>query len=211
MALPPVDGLLLVLSAPSGAGKSTLVSRLMAGDGALAFSVSHTTRAPRSGEDEGVHYHFVTRDAFDAMVARGEFLEWAPVFDQRYGTSRAEVARHHSAGRDVVLDIDVAGARQIRASSPSAALVFVLPPDQATLRKRLERRGTDAGAEIEKRLGRAREEIAQADFYDYYVVNDDLDRAVSDLRAIVAAERCRSGRREPARRRVLETFPEAAR
>lgn len=186
------------------------MSRLLRDDARLGFSVSHTTRSPRAGEVAGRDYHFVTREEFDAMVAAGEFLEWADVHAHRYGTSRSEVARRTEAGLDVVLDIDLAGARQIRDSGLPATLLFLLPPSYEELRRRLVSRGTDDPGQVARRLARARDEIAGATFYDHLVVNEDLDRAFDVVRAIVLATRSSARRNDDWRAAVLATFPEEA-
>ena len=199
-------GCVFVISAPSGAGKSSVIEQLLATDRRLGFSVSHTTRSPRAGERDGVHYHFVSRAAFDAMVEAGEFLEWADVHGNRYGTHRDEVARRVAAGADVVLDIDVEGARQVKAAAIGAALIFLLPPSLPELRARLHGRGTEPAAELEARMRTARDEIAAATFYDFLVVNDALDLAVAAVGAIMAAEHRRAERADGERRAVLATF-----
>lgn len=186
-------GLLLILSAPSGAGKTTLARRLLAAEPSALFSVSYTTRAPRGQERDGVDYCFVDEPAFRAMIAGGDFLEWASVHGHLYGTHRetVEAARQ---GKLVVLDIDVQGGNTIQRKHPEAVSVFILPPSMAELEHRLRGRKTDADDAIRKRLEAARAEIERGlATYDYVVVNDTVDGALQDLRAIVRAERCRSG------------------
>lgn len=200
-------GSVIVLSAPSGAGKSTLVRRLLQYEPVLGFSVSHTTRPPRAGEHDGEHYHFVSADRFRHMIHAGDFLEWALVHGEHYGTSREEVARRTEAGKDVLLDIDVQGALQIRGAAPAATLVFLLPPSYDELRRRLQQRGTEDASSIERRLRRAEEETRDASFYDYFVVNDDLEQAVGDLRAILRAARHKATVMDGTRQAVLQTFP----
>lgn len=188
-------GIPLVLSAPSGAGKSTLVRKVRGRVQALGFSVSHTTRAPRAGEADGVDYHFVDRPAFEAMIREGGFAEWAEVHGNLYGTGLSDLRARLDRGEDVLLDIDVQGALQIAEKVPGAVLVFVLPPSWAELRRRLTGRGLDAPEVVERRLANARSELAQALHYHYLVVNDHLDRAADELCSIVLAERCRAARR----------------
>ncbi|HZN55033.1 MAG TPA: guanylate kinase [Candidatus Polarisedimenticolaceae bacterium] len=200
-------GTLVVISAPSGTGKSTLARRLIESVPELAFSVSHTTRPRRAGEESGREYHFVDDARFDAMVAAGEFLEWAHVFAHRYGTAREGIAAALDAGTDVLLDIDVQGARQVRASGLGAVLVFVLPPDYDTLSDRLRRRGSEDSGALSLRLQEARGEAMQYDAFDYVVVNADLEEATAELAAIVRAERARTGRRREDVSRILSTFP----
>jgi len=183
-------GLMLVVSSPSGAGKTTLCRRLLADNPALAASVSATTRAPRPGEVEGREYRFLERDAFDAMVAAGAFLEWADVHEHRYGTPRSPVAEALAAGKDVLFDIDWQGAAAIAATAPDEAVrVFVLPPSMADLATRLHGRAQDDEDVIDRRLARAYGEIAHWAEYDYVIVNDDLERAYAELAAIYRAER----------------------
>ena len=189
-------GLLIILSSPSGAGKSTLARRLMAWDADLGFSVSATTRPPRKGEVEGRDYHFRSREEFARMVEAGAMLEHAEVFGNLYGTPRAPVEAAMQAGRDTLFDVDWQGGQQIR-NSPlggSAVSVFVLPPDMAELRRRLEARGSDAAAVIDARMEKSRGEISHWAEYDYVLVNDDLDRTEARLQAIVTAERLRRDR-----------------
>jgi guanylate kinase len=196
-------GVLFVVSAPSGAGKTSLLRALIPSDPRLQLSVSHTTRAPRPGEQDGEHYHFVDRARFEAMVAAGAFLEHAQVFDNFYGTAEQSVRDVLAAGRDVVLEIDWQGARQVRARFPEAVSVFIVPPDVQTLRERLSGRGQDSAEVIERRMRAARRELSHYGEYDYLVVNDDFAQALADLRAIVAAERLRRHRQEAALAAVL--------
>jgi len=188
------QGLLLIVSAPSGAGKTSLVAALLERDPQLTMSVSHTTRERRLREQDGVNYHFVSRDAFLEMAGRDEFLEHAEVFGHLYGTSSGSVATERDKGRDVILEIDYQGARQIRARYPDAISIFILPPSRTTLAQRLEKRGEDSESVIRERLAKARSEIASYAEYDYLVVNDAFQDALDDLAAIVRAERLRLGR-----------------
>ncbi|HKC59650.1 MAG TPA: guanylate kinase [Myxococcales bacterium] len=187
---------LLILSAPSGTGKTTLARRLVAAHPGSIFSVSYTTRAPRPGEREGVDYHFVDDSRFDAMIEAGDFVEWAPVHGHRYGTPRAAILEAQRRGALVVFDIDVQGGSAIKRQHPEALRALVLPPSMAELERRLRARSTDDDTTIRRRLHAARVEVllARAEGYEYWVVNDDLDRAYADLEAIVRAESCRAGR-----------------
>lgn len=190
-------GNLFVISAPSGAGKSTILKKLLARVPNLAFSVSHTTRTPRTGESDGREYHFVDRPTFEAMRAEQAFLEWAEVHGNLYGTSRAAIEAQQAKGIDVFLDIDVQGARQLReCGHPGAVFLFIAPPSRQELEKRLRGRGTDPEETIQLRLNNAHRELADADRYDYLIINDRLEEAVEVLRAVVIAERCK-GRRNP--------------
>jgi len=185
-------GQLFVLSGPSGAGKSTLRERIRKRFSELWYSVSWTTRAPRAGEMDGEDYSFVSPDAFvAAMKARG-FLEWAQVHGHYYGTPREQVVSNLENGRDVLLEIDVQGARQVKIHMPHSCFIFVLPPDCETLKKRLRRRGTEDECEMKTRLDRATREMAEAPWYDYLVINDDLERASEELAAVIIASRCRA-------------------
>lgn len=203
---PPGRGLLFVVSAPSGTGKTTVVERLVGVSPGLEQSRSYTSRPVRAGERDGVDYNFVSRETFDAMVARGEFLEWADVFGNRYGTGRAATESRLAAGTDLVLVIDVQGARQVRERTTGAVSVFVLPPSFEVLERRLRDRCRDPEEVIARRLATARSEISALDSYDYVVVNDDLDRCVGELRAIVLAERARLARRRRAVEPIVRTF-----
>ncbi|MGE0785211.1 MAG: guanylate kinase [Sandaracinaceae bacterium] len=181
--------LLLIICSPSGAGKSTLTRHLMSSFDGLAFSVSHTSRPPRGKEQDGVQYHFIDRPRFEAMIAAGEFLEWADVHGNLYGTSLAEIARAESDGkRGILFDVDYQGARQIRAKRDDAVGVFVLPPSMDELYRRLERRAEDTPEVIAKRFAKAREEIGHYASFDYLLVNDDLVEAQKNLEGIVRAE-----------------------
>ncbi len=183
-----------MLAAPSGAGKTSLSRALLAGDDALALSVSVTTRAPRAGEVEGKHYYFIDQPAFDAMVAAGELLEHAHVFGRSYGTPRLAVEHALGAARDVLFDIDWQGFRQLRAALPGDVVgVFIRPPSLEVLSKRLEARG-DAPEQIARRMAHAQEELAHAGEFDYLVENAEFDTALADLRAILRASRLATGR-----------------
>lgn len=193
-----VPGLLFIVAAPSGAGKSTLVNALLAREPDLALSISHTTRAPRPGDVDGVQYHFVDRATFEAMVAHGDFLEHADVFGNFYGTSRNAVVPILATGRDVLLEIDWQGAEQVRSAMPACVSIFILPPSRAELERRLRARGTDSETTIEKRLAASREEIAHAGEFDCIVVNDGFAEAVAALQGVVHA--ARAGRPLPGER-----------
>ncbi|MDX9997627.1 MAG: guanylate kinase [Phenylobacterium sp.] len=188
-------GLMLLISSPSGAGKTSLSRQLVADHPDLALSVSATTRAPRPGEHDGREYHFVDRDRFDAMVAADEFLEWAHVHEHRYGTPRAPVMATLAEGRDVLFDIDWQGAEAISRQAPGDVVrVFILPPSMSELSRRLHARAQDHEDVIQRRLGRAYDEIPHWQSYDYVIVNDDYDRAYAELLHIYQAERLRQAR-----------------
>jgi guanylate kinase len=186
-------GMLFIISAPSGSGKSTLVSQIRSLVEDLRFSVSYTTRAPRGSEQDGREYHFTSRAEFLRMIDRGEFLEWATVFGEFYGTAARSLKEAHAAGKDLLLDIDVQGAAQVRQKAPDAVTIFVLPPNPQVLATRLRNRsraeGSVSSAEIDRRLAKAKDEIENYRQYSYILVNDILDRAVEDLSAIILAER----------------------
>jgi guanylate kinase len=199
-------GLLLVVSAPSGTGKTTVVERLVETTPGLARSRSYTSRPKRPGEQHGVDYNFISREAFQAMVQRDEFLEWADVFGNYYGTGRKETEGRLAAGADLVLVIDVQGARQVRQSVADTVGIFVLPPSFANLERRLRGRSQDPEDAVLRRLETARGEISAVTEYDYVVVNDVLDRCVAEVAAIVAAERARLGRRRATIAPIVKTF-----
>ncbi|MFO7877592.1 MAG: guanylate kinase [Desulfovermiculus sp.] len=187
-------GLALVLSAPSGAGKSTLIRRLVQEFPDFAFSLSTTTRPPRPGEQDGREYRFVSRAEFEDLIEKEHFAEWARVHGNYYGTPLHETQELLQAGRDILFDIDVQGARQLRQSLADSILVFILPPDQKELLRRLEQRGTDKPGEIARRMESAREELFAAPEFAYWVVNDHLPDAYDRLRSIYLAEGCRKTR-----------------
>ncbi len=193
LAIPGIGrrGIPLVVSAPSGGGKTTLCRKLMADLSGVEFSVSHTTRALRGREQDGVDYHFVDDVEFSKLVAEDAFLEWAQVHGQRYGTHQREADSRLPLGLDVLFDIDIQGGRQIAARIPDTVLVFVLPPDMATLEMRLRNRKSDSDDVIARRLVAARAEMEAASFYTHFIVNDDLERAHEELRSILIAERLR--------------------
>ncbi len=195
-----------IISAPSGSGKTTLVSRLLSSVPGLMFSVSYTTRQPRGGEVDGHSYRFVSRQDFETMLARNEFLEWAEVFGNYYGTHRGILEAAQAQGKDLVLDIDVQGARQLRSRIPEAVSVFILAPSRQILEQRLRARGEDREDVIERRLRDAAEEIRQYSQYDYVLINRDLDQSDATLCAIVRAERVRRSRIEEEIRPILDTF-----
>jgi guanylate kinase len=200
--------LVFIISAPSGSGKSTLVNRLMQEVPNLCFSISYTTRAPRGHEVPDVSYHFTTREDFDLRLRNGEFLEHADVFGNYYGTHRSELARAQSLAKDLVLDIDVQGAAQLRKSIPGAVSIFVLAPSRQILEKRLRSRGEDSEKVIERRLADAAREIRNYDLYDYVLINEDIDESARTLESIVRAERVRRTRIEDRIRPILKTFEE---
>jgi len=195
-----------IISAPSGSGKSTLVGRLFRDVPKLRFSVSYTTRPPRGAEQDGKDYHFISREEFERRLDKGEFLEHAKVFGNYYGTHSGILEHARLAGEDLVLDIDVQGAAQLRKGLPDAVTVFVLAPSRSTLEQRLRARSEDPDSVIERRLHEAAAEIRNYDRYDYVVINDDLDRSAHTLAGIVLAERARRTRILDQIRPILKTF-----
>lgn len=191
-----VAGSLFIVAAPSGAGKTTLVRRLLEQDAAVQLSISYTTRAPRTGEQNGREYHFVDVSEFRAMRERGDFLEWAEVHGNFYGTSRVWLSEQMQAGRDVLLEIDWQGAQQVRKQFPEAVGIFILPPSLIELEKRLRGRGTDSDEVISRRLTAAVGEMRHVDEFDFAIINNDLDEALKDLAAAVRAARLRSARQK---------------
>jgi guanylate kinase len=199
-------GLLFVVSAPSGTGKTTVVERLVQIVPDLGLSRSYTSRAMRAGEQDGVDYNFITRERFEAMAAEDAFLEWADVFGNLYGTGKADAERELAAGRDLVLVIDVQGARQVRSHGANAIGIFVLPPSFEALERRLRGRSKDSEEAIRKRLATARREIRAVAEYEYVIVNDELAACVDRLRSIVLAERARPRVMAPTIARIVGSF-----
>ncbi len=190
-----MKGGIYVVSGPSGVGKSSIIREARVGLDGLAYSVSHTSRKPRPGETEGREYHFVTRDEFRRMIGQGEFVEWAEVYGDYYGTSSFEIERKTGEGLDLVMDVDVQGAANIRSRFREAVLVFVLPPSMDALEERIKGRGADDPESMSKRLAKAAREMENASWYDYIVLNRRLDRASEEMASIVRAGRCRTSRR----------------
>ncbi|MBT3259625.1 MAG: guanylate kinase [Deltaproteobacteria bacterium] len=190
-----MTGQIFVFSAPSGAGKSTIVEALMERVDALAYSISHTSRRPRGSEQDGVDYHFVTRSTFRDMIEKNAFLEWAEVHGHLYGTSLTAINAQVSAGFDILMDLDVQGGRNVKDQFPDSVLIFLLPPSLKVLENRLATRGTDDPPVVRKRMVQASEEIKSCSWYDYIVINDDLEKAIDEARSIIVSERCRRVRR----------------
>ena len=188
-------GKLLILSGPSGVGKSTVLKALFAQRDNLYFSVSATTRAPRPGEEDGVHYHFLTMETFREWIDADEFLEYAEFVGNAYGTPKRYVDEALDQGKDVILDIEVQGAEQVCSKRPDTVTVFIAPPSWEELERRLTARGTDSAEKIQQRLMRAKEEVLKANKYNYFVINDTVDHAVDELNAIITAEHCRADER----------------
>lgn len=199
-------GILFVVSAPSGGGKGTLIQRVLNNVPNLSYSVSFTTRAPRSGEVNGREYFFVSTEQFEQMVAAGEFLEWAHVHSHRYGTSRQQVAREISEGRDIILEVDVQGAASVRDLISDSVSIFILPPSFEVLRQRLLARATDSLEELDVRLRNAPRELEHYSAFQYLIINDDADRAAGDLRAIIQSERARLSRQESQIKKLVNAF-----
>jgi guanylate kinase len=197
--------MIYVVSGPSGCGKSTLIRRTLADLKDVHFSVSHTTRERREGETKGKDYYFVSREKFERMAGRKEFIEWAVVHGAQYGTSKKELKRAEKK-RDVILDVDVQGAMQVKDKIRKAILIFVLPPRYGELKKRLEARGLDSVAAIKRRLARARQEIWSYTRFDYIVINDELEKAVADLESIIRCRRSRLAVRRKEMKPILASF-----
>jgi len=199
-------GTLFVVSSPSGGGKGTIIRLVLDVVPNLSYSVSYTTRAPRSGEVDGREYFFVNCDVFQEMAAAGEFLEWACVHGNYYGTAKNQILAETAAGADIVLEVDVQGAASVRQLLMDSVSVFILPPSLAVLRQRLIARGTDSPEELEVRLRNAPEELRQYSAFDYVIINDEIDKAASQLAAIIHAERVRCMRQESLVLEVIKEF-----
>lgn len=199
-------GILFVVSSPSGGGKGTLIRRVLNKVPDLSYSVSFTTRTPRSGEVDGREYFFVTPEKFGEMVASNEFLEWAHVHGKQYGTGHRQLNREISEGRDIILEVDVQGAASVRELVDDAVSVFILPPSFAILKQRLIARGTDSAEELDLRLRNAPTELEHYSNFQYVVINDDADRAAEQLASIVYAERARLSRQQPRVKQLVEAF-----
>lgn len=182
-------GILLVVSGPSGVGKGTICKEILAHNSNLVLSVSATTRKPRSEDTEGVTYFFKTTEEFQEMAANGEFLEWAVYNGNHYGTPAAPVQKQLESGRDVLLEIDVQGALEVKKNFPQGLYVFIAPPDKSVLRERLKGRGTESDAEIERRVSEAERELSLSPQYDYTIINDDLEKAVAELEKLIALKK----------------------
>jgi guanylate kinase len=206
-----MSGRLFIVSAPSGTGKTTLVERLVRDMQGISMSRSYTSRPPRPGEADGVDYNFISRERFEAMIANGDLLEHAEVFGNWYGTGAAETRRTLAGGGDVVLVIDVQGARKVRNASFEHVGIFVLPPSFEILEDRLRRRSKDSEVQIQRRLAVAQQEVAAVAEYEYVVINDDVDNAVARLRAIVEAERSRLRAMQRQADAIIESFRAAPR
>ncbi len=187
-------GVLVVLSGPSGVGKGTVSKALLQAEPNLVLSVSATTRLPRNGETDGVSYYFVSREKFSLMIEGDEFLEWARVYDNFYGTPRLPVEETLARGKDVLLEIDVQGGLQVKRKLPEAVLIFLLPPSWKELEARLAGRGSESPEEVQKRLQWAKRELQSLSLYDYVVVNERVEKAVEQIRSIITAEKCRTAR-----------------
>lgn len=197
-------GTLYILSAPSGAGKTSLVKALLRQDDQVGVSVSHTTRAKRPGEQNGVDYNFVSMEDFNTLIEQGQFLEYAEVFGNKYGTSQQWVREQLEAGRDVILEIDWQGAEQVRRLMPEAVTVFILPPSRAALRERLNARGQDSDEVIESRMAEATSEMSHYPEYDYLLINDDFEEALQQLASLFRARRLRQSAQQTRHHGLLE-------
>lgn len=198
-----VAGSIFVLSGPSGAGKSTIIRHVRESVSGLSYSISHTSRKPRGAEADGADYHFVDRGTFAEMIEKGEFVEWAEVYSDFYGTSISSLEAPTSQGLDIIMDVDTQGAKNIRLRFETSVLVYVLPPSMEILERRLKTRGTEGDEAVRRRLGRAVEEIEDCRWYDYLIFNDDLDTAVEEVKSVIVAERCRRSRRLPKAREAF--------
>jgi guanylate kinase len=198
-----VSGSVFVVSGPSGAGKSTIIKHVRVTVPSLSYSVSHTSRKPRGAEADGVDYHFVSRETFARMIEKGEFAEWAEVYEEYYGTSFSSLEGPTSHGYDVIMDVDVRGAANIKARVKESILVYVLPPSLEELAERLKSRGTESDEAVRARLEKAAEEIRNCLWYDYLIFNEELMRAVEEMKSVIIAEQCSRSRQLPKARKAF--------
>ena len=202
--LEPQKGQLFVITAPSGTGKNTIIEMVRKDLKELGYSISHTTRAPRKGEIDGVHYYFVGKRQFEKMIQAQEFVEWAVVYNELYGTSISSVRSVQVSGKDVLLDLDIQGARQIKKRFPDSISIFILPPSLQTLRERLEKRSSHDGTDIDLRMTEALQEIRECRNFDFLIVNDDLRQAVREVEAVIVAVKAQTKLRLPSVEQMLE-------
>ena len=195
--LEPPEGQLFVISAPSGTGKNTIIEMVRKDLKGLAYSISHTTRAPRKGEIDGVHYYFIGKTRFEKMIQAQEFVEWAAVYDQLYGTSISSLRNAQVSGKDVLLDLDLQGARHIKERFPDSTSIFIVPPSLQTLRERLEKRSSYDGTDIDLRMTEAVQEIRECRNFDFLIVNDDIRQAVKEVEAVIVAVKVQTKLRLP--------------
>lgn len=201
-----MPGQLFVISGPSGAGKSTIVSALRERIDRLGYSISHTSRSARGVEKNGTDYHFVDKETFEDLIEAGDFVEWAEVYNDYYGTSFAAINEQIASGIDILLDVDAQGARNIKDHFENNVLIYLLPPSLDVLESRLKARGTDTESILRMRLKKAANEIKECTWYDYIIINDDLEKAISEAEAIIVAERCRAARQEQAVKNIFAKY-----
>ena len=202
--LEPQEGQLFVITAPSGTGKNTIIEMVRKDLKELGYSISHTTRAPRKGEIDGIHYYFVGKKQFEKMIQAQEFVEWAVVYNELYGTSISSVRSAQVSGKDVLLDLDIQGARQIKKRFPDSTSIFIVPPSLQTLRERLEKRSSHDGTDIDLRMTEAVQEIRGCRDFDFLIVNDDLRQAVREVEAVIVAVKAQTKLRLPSVEQMLE-------
>lgn len=202
--LEPQEGQLFVITAPSGTGKNTIIEMVRKDLKGLAYSISHTTRAPRKGEIDGVHYYFVGKKQFEKMIQAQEFVEWAVVYNELYGTSISSVRSAQVSGKDVLLDLDIQGARQVKKRFPDSTSIFIVPPSLKTLRERLEKRSSHDGTDIDLRMTEALQEIRGCRDFDFLIVNDDLRQAVREVEAVIVAVKAQTKLRVPSVEKMLD-------
>ena len=202
--LEPQKGQLFLITAPSGTGKNTIIEVVRKDLKGLGYSISHTTRAPRKGEIDGIHYYFVRKKQFEKMIQAQEFVEWAVVYNELYGTSISSVRSAQVSGKDVLLDLDIQGARQIKKRFPDSTSIFIVPPSLQTLRERLEKRSSYDGTDIDLRMNEAVQEIRECRNFDFLVVNDDLRQAVREVEAVIVAVKAQTKLRLPSIEQMLD-------